>query len=495
MEGARMIARAVVQSGGAERHSLWGACMMMACVLLLAACGSGGQSGEAVPFHLPTGWHDVSPPPDDDLASYAISPDVPGLIVACTAKRTGHVSADLGSGPPTFWRTRDGGAHWQRLDTPMPTCGGVFPEGGHGTLFALSGASPLTLYVSHDAGDTWRSVLTDDGTPGRDLSARFELLARGVYRDGALYTAGQADTAASARASATATASSLAPTPDITPQTRDRVSNAFSSSTDDSRTWTEVETTLDPYIAQGNASLAIAADYSAPGAWFRLLGPSYGGAGQAQAVLEHSTDGGYTWASLGNIGPAGMYYGPGSALLATSPAHPAAVCAAFAPEVSGQSAAQTSAGGNIQAVPRLGPPRLPPHELALATSSDSGRTWHTTTLAPVSGPYASLISPGVTMDAQGRCDATTSVGYPYSDTSPTISVWQADPKSTAQALTVAQMRDHTVSMATVVTVGGAERIVAVAETYQPFQEIICQGDVCPPEPPLPAPHLIWRPLP
>jgi hypothetical protein len=212
-------------------------------------------------------------------------------------------------------------------------------------------------------------------------------------------------------------------------------------------------------------------------------------------VLEHSTDGGYTWASLGNIGPAGMYYGPGSALLATSPAHPAAVCAAFTPEVSGQSAAQTSAGGNIQAVPRLGPPRLPPHELALATSSDSGRTWHTTTLAPVSGPYASLISPGVTMDAQGRCDATTSVGYPYSDTSPTISVWQADPKSTAQALTVAQMRDHTVSMATVVTVGGAERIVAVAETYQPFQEIICQGDVCPPEPPLPAPHLIWRPLP
>src|SRR5262249_45835991 len=71
-------------------------------LLALAACGT---SGNTSPYSVPVGWYDVSPPTADPIASYTISPDAPGLIVACIGAQTGHMSASP-LGPATLWRTR-----------------------------------------------------------------------------------------------------------------------------------------------------------------------------------------------------------------------------------------------------------------------------------------------------------------------------------------------------------------------------------------------------
>lgn len=39
------------------------------------------------------------------------------------------------------------------------------------------------------------------------------------------------------------------------------------------------------------------------------------------------------------------------------------------------------------------------------------------------------------------------------------------------------------------------RLVAYTYTYNGPTEIVCQGNVCPPEPVMPPPHLIWTPAP
>ena len=65
---------------------------VLAVVLALAACGV-NTGGNIPPYSVPAQWHDVSPPTADPIANYAISPDVPGLIVACIGGTTGNMSA------------------------------------------------------------------------------------------------------------------------------------------------------------------------------------------------------------------------------------------------------------------------------------------------------------------------------------------------------------------------------------------------------------------
>jgi len=70
---------------------------LLTTLLFVTACGLGEQRADA--YQVPTGWHDASPPSKGAIVSFTVSPDVPGLIVACTAERIGHVvSADLGEG-------------------------------------------------------------------------------------------------------------------------------------------------------------------------------------------------------------------------------------------------------------------------------------------------------------------------------------------------------------------------------------------------------------
>src|SRR5262249_17311110 len=143
----------------------------------------------------PADWHDITPPTGEQITSYAISPDVPGLIVACIGDQTAHISA-APMGPAHIWRTRDAGAHWQILPTTHSYggCKVAMPAEGHGTVVAENLLGPQAsaqqfITVSHDAGDTWQT-LTTDATYPLALQAVFTLLSAGAYRGGQLYSVG-----------------------------------------------------------------------------------------------------------------------------------------------------------------------------------------------------------------------------------------------------------------------------------------------------------------
>lgn len=59
---------------------------------------------------------------------------------------------------------------------------------------------------------------------------------------------------------------------------------------------------------------------------------------------------------------------------------------------------------------------------------------------------------------------------------------------------VASLNGQVVALFGLTTAGGTDtnpRLFALAAVYTRSQMILCQGDVCPPEPPLPRPHLLW----
>jgi hypothetical protein len=488
--------------------------LALALALILAACGV-NASQSLPPYTVPANWHDISPT-GDPIASYAISPDVPGLIVACTGSKTGNMSASP-LGPATLWRTRDGGAHWQRLAVSgyIAGCEVAFPAGGNGTLFALNLDGGQFIQVSHDAGNTWKTIAHDTGDPYRDIQQRFALLAHGVYRDGQLYTDGQADTAAAASAAAAATASTLNPPPaagSAAPARAD-IGSAFSVSVDDSQTWTAVEAAPDPLLQQGYVPLAIAADYRAPGAWFRLLGPrfssSYGGSDAL--VLEHSTDGGQTWQAVRPIGLGdhGTYGGFGdgglaTATLATEPGQPARLCAALSPQVFDQRASLPSSSGpsglgaDAAGSVLRGPPAPIPHDIALAGSDDGGQTWSATIIVKHQSNYDGYAAgPGVATDPHGNCYLAEMSSQGGDTATALVTIWRLAPIPGATPVVIARMTGQSISTFAISpdSANHVPRLVAVANTYTAPTEIICQGNICPPEPPTPPPHLIWAPAP
>jgi hypothetical protein len=476
----------------------------LAAVLALAACGA-NASENFPPYTAPANWQDVSPPTSDPIASYAISPDVPGLIVACTGSKTGNMSASP-LGPATLWRTRDGGAHWQRLAVSgyIAGCEVAFPPGGSGTLFALNLDGGQFIQVSHDAGDTWKTLARDDGAPYGDIQQRFTLLAHGVYRDGRLYTAGQADTAAAASTAATATASSMNPPPAGASTARDVISLAFSISSDDSQTWTAVEAAPDPLIQQGYVPLAIAADYRAPGAWFRLWGLGYASSRGGAMVLEQSTDGGQTWQPMPLNGARGTYRGlgdggSGSATLATQPGQPARLCAAFSPQVNDQSVSLPPSGLKADAVgfALRGPPPPIPHDITLAGSDDGGQTWSAAIIGRHQRDYGAAAGPGVAMDPHGNCYLADVSSQGGDTTNDLVTIWRLAPGRDANPAVIERITGQSI-VTFAINLDSANhvpRLVAVAYVYSGPTEIICQGNMCPPEPPLPLRHLIWAPAP
>lgn len=368
-------------AGISRRRAPAAAALAVAC-LLSAACGV--TSGGASSYTLPGGWHDITPS-SETLASYTISPDVHGLIVACIGA-PGHVSA-APPGPGTLWRTRDGGAHWQQLNSDgyEATCQVAMPAGGHGLVFALNTLGTQMIRVSANGGDSWRTLNLSYSDEDGGMQAEFAQLAGAVYRDDMLYAAGvatgQGDNGASM--------------------------SMFSASSDDGQTWRRIEAAPDPLLRQGYAVQAIAADYRAPGAWFRVIAPSYG-AGNAPATLEHSSDGGVTWSVVDAFGPNGLYYGQGRATLVTSPAQPKRLCAGLEPDMitaqpntspSPEGSIQNDAHGGILA----GPPYQPPRAVALLGSDDGGLHWSGATVSGNNQSNARMVPPGVAIDSYGGC--------------------------------------------------------------------------------------------
>lgn len=480
----------------------------LAALLIVRAAGLGQNPDYSVPTH----WHDTSPPATGPVVSYAVSPDVPGLIVACIGDRAGNQSASP-MGPATLWRTRDSGAHWQPLGTHAfrAGCELAMPRGGHGTIFAYNLNAPTPdqdyLLVSHDAGDTWRTVATDAGigTEPDLVRARYDAIAAGAYRDSTLYAAVQPLRDAFGSHAAT---------------------QVFSASRDDGRTWMPVESAPDALVRQGFVPLAIAPDYSTPNGWLRLLAPMLptpsGQALSSPAIVQRSDDDGRTWHTVAPIGPAASDFMPrgDSAMLLTSAEHPGRVCALLEPvgtgTVSGAAAdvahslPNLSASVPIARAPALqsggvdvlqgrdaaalaGPPAPISHSTVLAASEDGGAVWSAWVIGQHQRDYGGAVPPGLAMDARGDCYVADQVDQFGTSAQNTLMVYRAAPGSAHPAV-VASLKGQAVTFFSVSSAGGDAtdpRLFVLATVYSGSQMIVCQGDICPPEPPLPRPHLLW----
>lgn len=498
---------------GSRRLRGLGLIALAALGVLVAACGGGSASGtngangaNGTPFAPPTGWHDITPPTSEPVASYAVSPDVPGLIVACIGDQTAHTSA-APMGPAHIWRTRDGGDQWQRLAVNdfYAGCSVALPAGGHGTIVAGNFLGPgknppQFIEVSHDAGDTWHMAAdTQNGA----IQPLFNLLAQGVYRDGRLYTTGQ-----------------------INPNNPGGAASVrFSATSDGGRTWTAIESAPDPLLSQHFTVPAIAADQRAPGAWFRVLGRDEGWFAQPgiagtqagvhpvaepSAMLEHSSDGGKTWTVLRSIGPAGTtnrlaYTGPGALSLATQAATPGRVCAAF-DAVVGPSApsvptalggpVRTAAAGAVfgRAMHLSGPPYIPPSLTALAASDDGGQTWSGAPVVQHMHNGGGGVEPGVAMDTAGTCYVADNAIAANPDPQAQVplvnaTIWRlaSGEQTPRQAAAESGAAIETFGV-TQAPGSSAPRLVALIAAPQP--PVICGPNSCPPETPHP-PHLVW----
>ena len=465
--------------GLSRRGVLPVAALTIAC-LLSAACGASSAHDS-----LPTGWHDITPS-SQTLATYAISPDVPGLIFACIGAPS-HVSADP-PGPAVLWRTRDGGASWQQLnrDGYVGGCQVAMPAGGHGLVFALNMLGNEMLQVSANGGDSWRTLTLHYSEAYGGIQAEFALLAGAVYRDGALYAAGVA-----------------------TGQNDNGASmSTFSASNDDGLTWRAIEAVRDPLLKQGYIVQAIAADYRAPGAWFRLMAPSYGG-GNAPVTLEHSINGGVTWTVVDTFGPNGIYYDRGRATLATSPTAPGRLCVGLEPDMitaqpqltPSPGTSTTSMYHEVYSVIRMGPPYMPPRAVALMGSDDGGLHWSGATVANHTSDYGGMVPPGVAMGAHGTCYLAGTVShFASSDKNQyAATIWRLVPNASAPEVVAALSQ---VGMNTLAVVPGSgahdERLIADLLT---ISHTDTRTEPCGPGctayqyPGPDTPHLVWANVP
>jgi len=428
-------------------------------------------------FPLPSGWHDVTPPTSEAITSYAVSPDVPGLILACIGSKAGNLSASP-MGPAHLWRTRDGGASWEQLSQSSFTAGcQIAPiRGGQGTFFVFNTLSAdQALWVTHDGGDHWSQVAVGGAQPQQEASVIFSFLRGGIYRDGKVYTIGSLDTG-----------------PPVGGQ-------VFSSSADDGRTWTTVEVSPDLPLRHDYNILGFAADYRAAGAWFRLLGlwspPSSSTASTASRpslLLEHSTDDGRTWSVIGHD-DLGWEVDAGTMVtLATTPSQPLRLCVAVSVQVPLQAAGATPRAANGgRAVVRVGPPPPQPRDVALLASDDGGATWRGGTVAQYRREYGGPVGSWVAMSDKGECYlGTTLVRFTVDDTT---TVWWLSPGAGSVPQAVEQL--HGVLLGDFAlgrTPGGSgERFVGVAHKAGPLQVVTCY-DPAPCIDPTPVPpHLIW----
>ncbi|GEM_PF-5286215 len=466
----------IAHGRGTQRFHLFSVAfaLLLALALALAACGGAGAEQ---PYKAPARWQDITPPTSDPIASYAVSPDVPGLIVACMGNREGNAT-DSPMGVGTIWRSRDGGAHWQRLSVSGYTAGCEvdFPAGGHGALIAYNLDGSQFIQVSHDAGDTWKTIISSNGA---DLHEQYTFITSGVYRDGLLYTIRARNVS-------------------------DENDWVFSVSRDDGGSWVTVEATTDPLLKAGYAPLALAADYSTPIGWFRLLGKVLSATSYSQTVLEHSIDGGLTWMQVSKFGEQGGYsgiggFGSGSATLVTEPGHPLRLCAVVSPIEYNQNAAaaRTARRSGAAKIAFLGPPAPIPHDVEFATSSDDGLTWNAAIIVKHRNDYGDAVYPGVAMDPAGACYLADS-SVQFGDTAQDVTtIWRVPPSAGASPTAIMRITGQEVSMFAIGldSVSRAPRFVVAAYTYNGPTVIVCNGNSCPPEPPIPQTHLIRQAAP
>jgi hypothetical protein len=306
----------------------------------------------AYPMLAPDGWTNASVHTRAN-PRYAVSSDVSGLMLACGSHYSviPHIShSHLTFTDPGvyFWRTRDGGARWHVIRAPFTNedCRLAAPRSGPNIFFALApsadfrSSKPEPLWVTHDAGTTWRFVTSIPNKASVEDDT-VTALQDGVYRDGRLYA--------------------LLPPTDQSQHTP----LTFSVSEDDGATWAAPEATPSALEQQDWNVESFAADYSMPHAWYRVLSKSGGTA----VALERSADDGQHWISAGPIGTVGAV----GVTIATTLAQPLRLCiAADSP-------------------------------LLLANSSDAGRSWHESFLPPSFQDTSGYPPSPVRIGSDGAC--------------------------------------------------------------------------------------------
>lgn len=223
-------------------------------------------------------------------------------------------------------------------------CDLALPPGGNDTVLAAVSSSndsaPATLWVSHDAGNSWHRVVTAPaGDAAQSLEAGLHFV---VYRNGLIY--GSMDFGSSAGG------------------------GAFAVSTNDGATWTALERSPDRLERQGWQVETVVPDYRSAGWWYRNF--SLDG---APPMLEHSQDDGATWSVVGPIGTSPE----GGLALATTPLLPGHLC-------TGLISPQTN------------------HVILLA-SADGGQTWRAGTTPNSLRSAQGETSLNVAVGATGEC--------------------------------------------------------------------------------------------
>lgn len=332
----------------------------------------------------PAGWHNASiPGPRHVNFHYAFSSTVPGLILAqgeTTEWGFGTNSTTRGQ----YWRTRDGGVQWQALavgpcvNTFLSLCNLAAPVGGADDFFTLVENETDEVWVTHNAGTSWRR-LTIHSKYYVDYRAFFDRLYHAVVRDGRLYMM-------------------YAPDGNYSDPGHS-VFSVFSFGNDDGATWTATARAPSTLELAGWGVVSVVADYQAPGAWYRALLRTPNDA-TATPMLEHSSDDGRTWTT---VGPFGIASARPDVSLATNPATPERLCA-----YTGQ--------------------------VVVLASTNGGRTFQAATLggvAPVTIPgYAPI---PVKMGVHGECYlALEEVDTPKSlaDAHDVSLIWSAAPGAT-----------------------------------------------------------------
>lgn len=381
---------------------------------LLAQWSVSGPGSQPLSPAPPPGWHAAAILPGTyDTITYAISPDVPGLVLALTS----NYGPDTGA----LYRSHDFGATWQALSAPFPLSAISqleAPAGGQGTYLVSDmafsdqgGPLELDVAVTHDVGSTWSAFQIP-----LPITALQAPIHGTIYRDGALYG--------------------------LIPEVAQPGESVFAVSHDDGQTWTSIEAAPSSNTVETLVPAALAPDEGSKYGWYRLSAEASAAQSQPESApltVQHSSDGGRTWHTVSTVGPLGPQIGQEHSIV-TSPGAPRRLCVATTPNPTQM---QASTGGNLAAAMAANTAKetalitpttrsvTVPFEDGLYASADGGHTWVGGTIATHSGDFGTLSQ--VEMGADGTC-YVLDTSAPYSELGCdkcTATIWKLGPADSA----------------------------------------------------------------
>ena len=349
-----------------ERHERWRwFLLVIPLAVALSYCGAFSPllSPLVYPRLAPPDWRNITPHGNVSLDGYAVSPVTPGLVVACGTDFTFRLhdpATWLHEGRLRFWLSHDGGASWSLISMPKSggsDCGVAIPSGESGVIIATvystiksgDAMTDVTTWVSHDAGASWRTILT--AAKGDNPISLFGALDDNeqeiYYRHGVLYGSWWQNNV-----------------------------KILAYSANDGASWKPIVGSPDALEQAGwQTTISPAPDYRGDRWWYRILTRQ-----DQPPMLEHSSDDGRTWTTIGAIGTEPIQW----LSLATSPLMPDHLCAAKLSSNAGQ--------------------------VSMFASADRGRTWRTGAMPAI---LTNITTGETSLRLQLGGDGTCYQGYHY----------------------------------------------------------------------------------